>query len=229
MSAWDQKNQGRQGEGEKAGKSGEDRGCSSLDVLDGFVTCTTATMVVTLKVELDYHPDSIKPPSSESVRDNLGRRISRLTRSNHFQRRCGVILCIKMYANDVKSNKWERLTFRRIALLTLRAHCAKTNDSIYFFAAMKFLSMIHGAPSSVERYDTPFVPFGRYNSAIWLPFRKYNLCAIWSNTEIEPQWSRTFDCHRDKIYRWSLNVHQFFRFVPKCDTCRIPDRENLMK
>lgn len=51
----------------KIGKSGEDRGRSSLDVLDGFVTCaTTATMVETLKVELDYHPDSIKPPSSES-------------------------------------------------------------------------------------------------------------------------------------------------------------------
>lgn len=32
-------------------------------MLDGFVTSTTATMVVTLKVELDYHPDSIKPLS----------------------------------------------------------------------------------------------------------------------------------------------------------------------
>lgn len=47
----------------KVGKSGEDRERSSLRVLDGFVTSTTATMVVTLKVELDYHPDSIKPLS----------------------------------------------------------------------------------------------------------------------------------------------------------------------
>ena len=89
----------------KAGKSRENRGRSSPDVLDGFVTCTTATVVVTLKVELDYHPDSIKPPSEspcEIIWDVAFRGIHVLGRaSNGDMVRFYVLKCTLMMWNSI--------------------------------------------------------------------------------------------------------------------------------
>ena len=120
--------------GEKAGKSRENRGRSSPDVLDGFVTCTTATMVVTLKVELDYHPDSIKPPSSESpceiIWDVAFRDIHVLGRASNgdmvrfYALKCTLIMwnSINEKGCDISQNDAFKSTLRN-----------KTNNSILFF------------------------------------------------------------------------------------------------